>query len=156
MTTGEKIISVAKAELGTKESPNNSNKTKYGIWYGQNGVSWCAIFVSWVYAHAGFPLAKIDTENGYASCQNGYAYWKSKGQLVKEPQQGTIVLFDWNHDGHADHTGIFDRWEDASKTFFFSVEGNTGLGNNSDGGEVMYRRRNRIAVKAWANPINLS
>ena len=152
MTTRENIIAIAKSQLGTKEAPASSNKTKYGEWYGQNGVSWCAIFVSWVYAQAGFPLGKIDTAKGYASCQNGYLHWKKTGEFTSNPQQGDIVLFDWNHDGHADHTGIFDHWEDATKTYFFSIEGNTSIADNSNGGEVMYRRRNRVSVKAWVSP----
>ena len=46
-------------ELGTLESPPNSNRTKYGAWYGFDGFPWCAMFVSWVYDKAGSPLGKI-------------------------------------------------------------------------------------------------
>ena len=42
----KEIIQRAAAEEGTTENPPNSNKTKYGEWYGLNGVPWCAIFVS--------------------------------------------------------------------------------------------------------------
>ena len=33
MRTCNEILSVAKAEIGTKESPANSNKVKYAEWY---------------------------------------------------------------------------------------------------------------------------
>ena len=101
------IINVAAAEVGTKESPPDSNLTKYGAWFGLNGEKWCAIFVSWVYAHAGYPLGDIDTNRGYSSCQSGYEHWKLTGELTDDPQMGDIVLFDWDGDGHCDHTGIF-------------------------------------------------
>jgi len=146
------IIDTANAENGTKESPPNSNKTKYGVWYGLNGQKWCAIFVSWVYDHAGFPLGNIESPKGYQSCQGGYNHWKSSGELTKEPQMGDIALYDWDGDGHCDHTGIFDSWKDAGKTIFFSWEGNTAVGNDSDGGIVMRRERKRSLVRAFASP----
>lgn len=146
------IIQTARMEDGTKESPPGSNKTKYGQWYRLNGVKWCAIFVSWVYEHAGYPLGFIETSKGYQSCQGGYNFWKRKGQLTNQPQPGDIALFDWNGDGHCDHTGIFDSWVDQSQVDFYSWEGNTAVGNESDGGMVMRRIRNRGLVRAFASP----
>jgi peptidoglycan hydrolase-like protein with peptidoglycan-binding domain len=146
------ILQIASKENGNKESPANSNRTKYGAWYGLNGQKWCAIFVSWVYDHAGNPLGFIESANGYQSCQGGYNFWKAAGQLTANPNPGDIVLFDWDGDGHCDHTGIFEAWKDASKTVFFSWEGNTSVGNNSDGGMVMRRERNRSVVRAFASP----
>mgnify|MGYP002377866052 FL=1 len=150
------IIRTAAMENGTKESPPGSNKTKYGQWYGLNGEKWCAIFVSWVYDHAGYPLGFIETPKGYQSCQGGYNFWKASGQLTNEPQPGDIALFDWDGNGHCDHTGIFESWVDFTKTNFFSWEGNTSAGNDSDGGIVMRRVRNRGLVRAFASPRVLS
>ncbi|MEO8961739.1 MAG: peptidoglycan-binding protein [Ginsengibacter sp.] len=146
------IIKTAALENGTKESPANSNKTKYGLWYGLNGEKWCAIFVSWVYDHAGYPLGFIESSKGYQSCQGGYNFWKAKGQLTKDPQPGDIVLFDWDGNGHCDHTGIFESWVDFTKTNFFSWEGNTSVNDDSNGGVVMRRTRNRALVKSFASP----
>lgn len=147
------ITDVAAKEVGTKESPPGSNETKYGIWFGENGVKWCAIFVSWVYEHAGYPLGDIDGLNGYSSCQDGYLHWKNAGQLTDDPQMGDIVLYDWNEDGHCDHTGIFYKWVDGDKSGFQSYEGNTSVGSDSDGGAVMLRNRNLKYVKAFASVI---
>ena len=149
------IIDIASSQNGIKESPSASNKTKYGVWYGLNGQKWCAIFVSWVYNEAGSPLGFIETSKGYQSCQGGYNFWKSKGQLTAEPQAGDIALFDWDGNGHCDHTGIFESWKDAAKTVFFSWEGNTAVGNNSDGGMVMRRERKKSLVRAFASPAAL-
>ncbi|WP_297333388.1 peptidoglycan-binding protein [Flavobacterium sp.] len=146
------LLDTAHAELGTVESPAGSNKTKYGEWYGMNGVKWCAIFVSWVYDRAGFPLGAIQAPKGIHHCQAAHNYFKSKNMLVKEPQPGDIVLFDWRGDGHADHIGIFKKWTNSAKTTFESYEGNTATGNDSDGGKVMLRNRSLNSVKSFVSP----
>ena len=148
----QSIIETAASQDGTIESPPNSNKTKYGEWYGLNGVKWCAIFVSWVYDHAGNHLEHVDTVNGYQSCQSGYVFWKRNNCIVKDPQPGDIVLYDWGGDGICDHTGIFVKWIDADKTTFQAWEGNTEIGNNSDGGKVMLRNRKKSLVRAFVTP----
>ncbi|MEP7106776.1 MAG: peptidoglycan-binding protein [Ferruginibacter sp.] len=148
----QSILDTAAAENGAVESPPNSNKTKYGKWYGLDGVKWCAIFVSWVYDHAGHHLERVDTANGYQSCQSGYNFWKRNGCIVKDPQPGDIVLYDWGGDGICDHTGIFVKWVDTDKTAFQAWEGNTEKGNESDGGRVMLRERKRSLVRAFVAP----
>ncbi len=148
----QSIIDTAATENGTTESPPNSNKTKYGKWYGLDGVKWCAIFMSYVYNKAGHHLERIDTFNGYQSCQSGYNFWKRNNCIVREPQPGDIVLYDWGGDGICDHTGIFVKWMDAGKTILQAWEGNTEKGNDSDGGKVMLRERRRSAVRAFVTP----
>jgi len=78
----QSISDIAQAENGTKESPADSYKTKYSVWYGLKGQKWCAIFVSWVYHHAGYPLEEIDRPRGYQYCQSAFNFWKKKGRLV--------------------------------------------------------------------------
>lgn len=145
------ILQKATAELGYKENPPNSNKTKYGEWYGWNGFAWCAMFVSWVYDQAQCPLGKIDDMKGFRSCRSGYSFWKRNKQLTRDPQPGDIVLYDWNGDGNADHTGIFEKWITQGKTFY-AIEGNTSVGNDSNGGAVMRRQRNVQSVQGFACP----
>jgi peptidoglycan hydrolase-like protein with peptidoglycan-binding domain len=151
----QSIIDTAAAENGTKESPANSNKTKYGQWYGLDGEKWCAIFISFVYHHAGHPLEAIDRPKGYQSCQSGFNFWKRKNRFITDPQPGDIVLYDWGGDNHCDHTGIFVKWLDAEKTKFQSWEGNTAQGNDSDGGQVMLRERKKTSVAAFVTPLAL-
>jgi peptidoglycan hydrolase-like protein with peptidoglycan-binding domain len=146
------IIETAKSQLNVIEVPAGSNKQKYGEWYGMNGVKWCAIFVSWVYDKAGHPLGKVETGKGYHYCQGAFNFWKTTGELTKNPRQGDIVLYDWKGDGHADHTGIFDTWKDDNKRSFFAWEGNTELGNDSNGGKVMRRERSIGLVKSFVSP----
>lgn len=134
-----KIIEIARKEIGTKESPMNTNKSKYGKWFGFDGVAWCGMFVSWCYFQSGFQLPKIGFSKGFAGCQTAVAYFKEKGLITKSPMEGDIVFFDWNGDGRYDHTGLFVKWLDDGR--FETIEGNTAVGNDSNGGEVMKRIR---------------
>jgi len=145
------VLDIAEAENGTHEDPINSNKTKYGEWYGLNGVPWCAIFISWVFDRAGHPLGHIDTSRGFQYCPSAYNYWKVHNCLTESPQPADIVVFDWNGDGVCDHTGIFVKWIDPGKTFQ-CWEGNTSLSNDNNGGRVMLRTRHAAGVKAFVNP----
>ena len=49
--TAKSLLKTAKSQVGVKESPRNSNKTKYGKEYGLNGQPWCCIFVWWCFKH---------------------------------------------------------------------------------------------------------
>jgi hypothetical protein len=134
------IVETALLEIGETEVPANSNKTKYGRWFGLDGVHWCGIFVSYVYAKSGHTLKGVGFSKGFAGCQTAVAYYRKHDKIVTDPQAGDIVFFDWNGDGRHDHTGIFEKWADAGH-LFYSIEGNTGIGNDSNGGSVMRRKR---------------
>ena len=61
--TAEKVLAAARRELGTKESPANSNRVKYNTWYYGREVSgsaypWCAVFVQWCFDQASVKLPK--------------------------------------------------------------------------------------------------
>jgi hypothetical protein len=148
------VLNKAQSQNGTVEFPPNSNKTPYGLWYEPrlNGQKWCAMFVSWVFHHAGHPLGAIQTRNGIHHCQSAHNYYKGKGQLTANPEPGDIVIYDWEGTGYADHIGIFIKWTTTEKTAIEAWEGNTSTSNNSDGGRVMKRVRSRNLIKSFINP----
>ncbi len=135
-----KVVEIARKEIGQGEVPLNSNRTKYGKWFGFDGVAWCGMFVSWCYAQVGAPLGNIGFKKGFAGCQTAVAYFRKNNRITNNPMAGNIVFFDWNGDGRHDHTGIFVRWIEVGKTFE-AIEGNTAVGNDSNGGNVMLRQR---------------
>ena len=59
MATAEKILEIARSQIGTRESPANSDNVKYNTAYYGREVSgkypWCAVFVWWVFREAGAP-----------------------------------------------------------------------------------------------------
>lgn len=135
-----RIVEYAKMQIGTTENPPGSNNTVYGKWFGLDGVPWCAIFVSYVFYMAGYRLpSKLGYSAGMAGCQTAVKWFKENGWEVPIPTPGAIAFFDWNKDGRFDHTGIVI--EILPDYGFFTIEGNTSLQNNSNGGEVMKRGR---------------
>ena len=138
------IVAIAEKEIGYTETPANSNKTKFGKWFGFDGVAWCGMFVSWCYDKAGFPLGNVGFSKGFAGCQTAVAHYKKKNKVTTKPVQGDIVFFDWNGDGRFDHTGIFVK--DIDGKSFETIEGNTSLTNQSNGGHVMRRKRKYVNV----------
>jgi len=135
------IIEVAKAEIGTTENPKGTNKTKYGEWFGWNGVAWCAIFVSWVFAKAGKPLGNIGFSKGFAGCGTGLEYFKKKKAITVNPQAGDIVFFNFKGHPNPEHVGIFAELID--KDSFYSIEGNTSSGEqgSQSNGDGVYKRK---------------
>lgn len=131
------IIKVARQEVGYIES--KGNKTKYGEWFGLNGVPWCGVFVSWCYAMGGVKLPNIGFKRGFAGCQTAAEYFKTHNMIVKIPAPGDIVLYDWQGDGRYDHAGIFIKH--YVNDTFSAIEGNTSAANQSNGGCVMVRHR---------------
>jgi len=141
LINGIRIVEVAEREIGYKESPANSNRTKYGEWFGWNGVAWCGIFVSWVFAMARLQLPNIGFIKGFAGCMTAVEYFRKNGNITSEPQPGDLVFFDWNRDGRWDHVGIFVSWLDDGRDSFETIECNTSSTNQSNGGEVQRRQR---------------
>ena len=141
-----KVTEIAVKEIGQTESPKNSNNSKYNKWFGLPSLPWCGMFVSWCFAQAGKPLGNIGFSNGFAGCQTAVAYFKKNKKITTTPIEGDIVFFDWNKDGRYDHTGIFVKWIDENH--FESIEGNTAVGNDSNGGKVMRRtdRNKKFAI----------
>ena len=132
------IVKTAVGEIGVKESPKNSNKQKYGVAYGRNGISWCCIFVWWVFMKNN--ASDLFYGGGKTtSCTTLMNYYRKNGQIIKRGYKpGDIVFFDWDKSGDADHVGIIER---VSGNTIYTIEGNTSVGNDSNGGEVMRRTR---------------
>ena len=147
MRTCNEILSVAKAEIGTKESPANSNKVKYAEWYGMNGQPWCMMFIQWVFASANaWALLPVKT----ASCTTFLRAAKSKGRWVTSSYlPGDVVIYDFTGDGNPDHCGIV---EEIAGGGVVAIEGNTSTGNDAYGGEVMRRIRSNNSILGAFRP----
>lgn len=134
-------MACAISQIGYKESPANSNMTKYNKWfYGQNiSAPWCAIFITWCFHETGLS-ANIKGVQNKAYCPSWVQWAKKEGRWHSEPKVGALVIFDWNHDGGADHIGIVESINPKNRTIT-TIEGNTSIGNDGNGGEVMRRVR---------------
>ena len=147
VSPGRKALVEALRHVGVRESPPGSNRTMFGRWYGVDGVPWCAIFVSYCFSvGAGVTLCR--GWHGAGVSPRGVAYvptleaWlRGTGRSLAAgvpPAAGDLVVFDWDG-GLPDHVGIVVAARAGGR--LDTVEGNTAVGNDSDGGEVMRRRR---------------
>ena len=139
MANGNDLVRVALSQVGTKEYPANSNRQKYGAWYGMNGAPWCDMFVSWCAAQAGvsnYIGGKFAYCPYHVNWFKQHGLWKSREW---KPQPGDIIFFG-NRSGVAQHVGIVERR--ISSSAVATIEGNTsGSGSQANGGMVMRKTR---------------
>lgn len=145
MATASEFVAVAMSQVGYTEGPPESNRTKYGEWFGMDGQPWCDMFVSWCAAQVG-ALAQVGK---YAYCPYHVDYfkvlgkWHPAGEAGFEPQPGDVVFF--SRLNVACHVGIV-RGMTAAGNAVLTIEGNTSVSDDDNGGAVMTRTR------GWGNP----
>lgn len=145
---------MATSQIGVKENPSGSNKVKYNTeYYGREvqGVAypWCCVFIYWIFKECG--MSKLFYGgNKTAYCPTVESYYKSKGQWYNTPKVGDLVLFDFSGKGIAEHIGILEKIN-ADGTYT-TIEGNTSLSSNDNGGAVMRRIRRKSVIRGFARP----
>ena len=154
-----KVIEIARGELGQTENPAGSNLTKYGFWYGVDGVPWCVIFLCWVFDHAGERMAFFGGGKT-ASCSMLLRWYREQGLTVdvSDIKVGDIVLLNFYGRTSPDHCGLVveTHWhKDASLDYFYTIEGNTtssATGSQDNGGCVELKRRYAYQIVAVCRP----
>jgi hypothetical protein len=131
------------------------------------GPPWCNIYISKNTADCGivicqgFNAAGVVAGKGCAYVPSTEAWLRSRGFWMGKvlPEDGDLIPYNWDG-GEPDHIGfgateatlrrLVPHYLDAAigaygplgQGEFWSVEGNTSTGNDSNGGEVMLRKRN--------------
>jgi len=146
--TAEKILDIARRELGNTESPAGSNRTKYGKWFGLDGYAWCMMFVQWCFDQAG-ALKLLPKRT--ASCGDLMRAAKTAGQWVtKDFRPGDVVIYDFPGGAATDHTGII---ESVTASGVVAIEGNTSQsGSQSNGGMVCRKTRPNSQIVGAVRP----
>ena len=140
----------ARAELGITEFPANSNNVKYNVWFYGKMVQgaqfpWCAVFISYIFKDSPDLCKKT------ASCLDMLDWFEQHNRIVDRPQPGDIVFFHYStNKRRTNHVGIIISVEDSQR--FTTIEGNTSVKSDDNGGAVMERRRTRANVVAFARP----
>lgn len=145
MRTADKIVKLARAEVGYREGFRDGhwdNREKYAAevpgleWVSTDGQPWCAVFNAWLDTQAGlrpgvdFPLT--------ASCDGAAAWFEAQDRLSQYPAVGAWVLFGSRSD--YTHTG---RVVDFDGTWVYTVEGNTNTNGSREGNGVYAKRHLR-------------
>lgn len=143
MTTAAHVLSVARSQLGTRET--RSGWTKYGAWYNKPGFEfapWCDMFVSWCAVQAG----AADIIGRFAYTPSHAEWFRSHGRWGHMPRVGAIVFYDWSGTENIsaiDHVGFVEaRRSDGT---IVTIEGNTS-------NAVMRRVRSTANVAGYGYP----
>ena len=157
---GALALAEAIKHIGIKETPPNSNLTKFGDWFGVNGVAWCNIFVSYCFRiGANYTIAegfagKADGvyPKGCAYVPTTEAWLRTTGMWLGRvaPLPGDIAIYNWNG-GDPDHIGIVERYLGDGK--FSAIEGNTSVTDRSNGGEVQRAIRHLTQVDGFGRVV---
>ena len=150
MSNANKVLEIARNELGYDRFTDPQPGTKYGRWYadlvgdkyfGLSGVPYCAMFVTWVFDQAKAKCAGLP--GAYTPTMLNAA--KSQGRVrgnKRDAQPGDNVYFNWDG-GVVDHVGIV---EVNFGNYLQTIEGNT---NN---GKVARRTRSWNTVEGIVVP----
>ena len=138
--TATRIIDLARSQIGVKESPAGSNKVKYNTEYGGGPKAWCCVFIWWLFLMVGASnLFFNGSKTAYAPAL--LTYHKKQGQAVYgDYEPGDVIFFDFNGNDTPDHVGVCEAWDGEWIT---TIDGNTGEGNEANGGSVMRRKRHK-------------
>ncbi len=142
---GLEIVQIAESQLGVCEL-TNSNDGKaveaYLRYTGfEKGNAWCAAFVSWVYAQAGFKAPK--------TAWSPALFPKSK--ITRSTQPGIVYgLYDRNK-GRIVHCGIV---KSTNSGWVMGIEGNTNAAGSVEGDGVYLKRRHTSSIHTYADWIS--
>ena len=155
-----KVIDVARGELGVTESPPGSNRVKYWQDYDpkMQGQPWCVAFLWWCFAKAGERMAFFGGGKT-ASCSMLLRWYKEQGLTVpvEQVQPRDIVILDFSgRQKDTQHCGIVTKtwWGADGFDRFETIEGNTanGSGSQSNGGCVCAKTRYPSQVVGVCRP----
>ena len=144
------ILAKARNELGVSEYPANSNNVKYNTWYYGKLVQgkdypWCAVFISYLFKDSPELIKKTN------SCVQMLEWCEAHNLIVQHPQPGDIIFFKYStNKRRTNHVGIVESVQNDNN--FTTIEGNTSVTSNDNGGKVMQRRRTRKNVIGFARP----
>tara|TARA_R110000868_G_scaffold393101_1_gene664018 strand:+ start:102 stop:626 length:525 start_codon:yes stop_codon:yes gene_type:complete len=162
----QKLITIARQEIGVVESPAGSNKGKRVEQYQsacdlseelKTGWPWCAAFVCWcikewlkdpeVLAAFKFTPKQAEAWRPKTAAAYGFHAWAEKHNLLvlnDDPlnvlHTADIVTYDFSHIGIV---------QDDEKFMIMTVEGNTDGEGSRDGGGVFAKTRPRSLAKKF-------
>ena len=150
--TVEKILTIARSQLGIKENPPNSNRVKFNTaYYGQevSGIAypWCCAFVWWVFREAGASGLFYGGKKT-ASCFTLLGFHKAQA-VQGNYLPGDIIFFNFNGKKNTQHVGICEGWDGR---YITTIDGNTAPTNEANGGAVMRRKRDKKYIVGAYRP----
>lgn len=149
----DKLLDIARGEIGVKENPMGSNRVKYNTeYYGTevqgSAYPWCCAFVWWLFKQAGISDLFYGG-NKTAYCPTALEWYKSKGMFSQTPRVGAVVFYAFNSK-ISNHIGIVEEID--ADGGIIAIEGNTSVTSDDNGGAVMRRRRTAAQIVGYGYP----
>ena len=152
--TAKQVIDVGRKYVGLTEMPPNSNNIIFNTaYYGKevkgSAYPWCAVFLWYIFKEAGASALY------YGGKKCAYTptlanYYKQQNRFYATPKVGDIVFYQFSGSNRINHVGIVTEVLGPNK--IKTIEGNTGIGNDSNGGAVLERSRSTTYVKGYGRP----
>lgn len=137
--SASEFVHVAESYIGYCEYPPNSNRTRFGEWFGMDGKPWCDMFVS----YCGAMSDESEAVGVFSGCIAHVEFFESVGVWHRNdfeyvPAYGDIVFFAYSN-GVPCHVGIVTGYADDGTVY--TIEGNTSSSSDDNGGTVARRER---------------
>lgn len=133
-----RLLTTAASQIGYREGQSGAdwnNDNAFGKWYGTNGVSWCAQFVSWAAFAAGIPATVIPKHQYTPS---GWNWFTAHDCDVTTPKAGDIFyVYGYvasEKVSRVHHVGIVEKVLAGGK--IQTIEGNTNTTGSAQGNGV--------------------
>lgn len=166
--TANKVVNLAKGELGYEEKKSNSqlndkhanagknNFTKYEKdVFGSNGNYWCASFIAWLFymaAGASKTAAKLVVLCLSMSCETIRQTFIKAKRYDNNPKVGDLIFFKGTRHSGANHIGLVIA---VTSTKVTTIEGNTSNAEFDDNGGAVAQKsydRNSTRILGYAHP----
>ena len=157
-TTVKEILALAASQIGTKEAPMGSKNVKYNTWYyggkvNNSKLHWCVVYLGWLFAQMGASSEFYGgrgtlKEGGTASCTTLYSYHSGQ-RVTGDYQPGDILFFNFSGGTALKHVGICESWDGKNA---ITIEGNTSAINQTNGGTVQRKAREKKYIVAAYRP----
>lgn len=136
------LISYAEKEIGVREQTGNNDGPRISQYLHTVGLShrepYCAAFVCWVYAQAGFNQPR-----------SGWSPDLFPGsRLARSALPGDVLGIYFKAYGRIAHVGLIVRQEGD---FIISIEGNTNLAGSREGEGVYLKKRHIKTIHSMAD-----
>jgi hypothetical protein len=163
----EKLLGVARGEIGVTAPPEDANAVTYNTWYygrdvSGSGYAWCGVFVLWCFDSADMlDLTWESLNSAKRAFAEGVRNWKALALstdrwITSDYEPGDVVMLDFDENPSTiEHVGIVESVSADGKTLT-TIEGNTSDGDDvsqSDGGCVARKSRDAsLVVGAYRPP----
>lgn len=138
----KRLIRIAVSQLQVREATGKNDGTAVEAYLALTGLKkgnpWCAAFISWVFAQAGYPAPRTAWSPALFTA-------KVKTKEIKPAN----ILGIWFADlGRIAHVGMVERREGD---WVISIEGNTNTAASREGDGVYRKRRHIKSIYAYAD-----